>query len=598
MAELTIPSDPKEALNTVCFFLAQSGEPHEELGYKTQLAAFEDIGSKFGVPKHTVRNIRDTFDRHTESDRVGWNTELSEPLKYVFDKLDGAQRYELYKLCHEIMKTKWTSMEQNGNPVTDRVDHVADTVRFSQKVAENFKIPAFSILSESYATTWGFVNGRGRAFKLSNDDLRKTLEEILSAWDIWVSLRLNVNNRNPDETLTQFAARHFSKGAHQVLANDQRRGFLHFISAVAYTATHDSLFDEGPSSNPLDKEDYEAALELVTEIQKNSIRVSQISEVAEDDATYSRKALTGGENAIFYGAPGTGKSKLVDDKIAGSKSFRTVFHPDLQNSDFFGCLKPQMLEGNVRYGFAPGPFMQALAAAYISPDEAVYLVVEELNRAAAAAVFGDLFLLLDRDYDGAGEYDVSFPSPESRDWFENETSGSYKSLRLPSNLFIYATMNSADHGVYPIDTAFRRRWRQEYLPLDYNSGPEGNVSYVDSTGKPHRLAWREYVRLLNEHLTGNHILNIAEDRLLGPWFVKAKELHGRGIPEKVLLYLWDDLLRHEGRDHVFDTKVIKTYGALAAKAKDNLRFLSDSFLEVLNAASVIASEVVADNDED
>lgn len=212
-------------------------------------------------------------------------------------------------------------------------------------------------------------------------------------------------------------------------------------------------------------------------------------------------------------------------------------------------------------------------------------MIEELNRAAAAAVFGDLFLLLDHDDDGMGEYDVSFPSPESEQWFEKETGTAHEALLLPSNLYIYATMNSADQGVYPIDTAFRRRWRQEYLPLNYKSGPDGDVAYVSSTGKRHSLEWREFVKLLNGHLTSSQTLDIAEDRLLGQWFVKKKELDGKSIPEKVLLYLWDDLLRHEGRDLIFDTSSIRTYGNLTIEIAREGQILSDRFLAALNAAS-------------
>ena len=299
-----------------------------------------------------------------------------------------------------------------------------------------------------------------------------------------------------------------------------------------------------------------------------------------------------GENVIFYGAPGTGKSNRVERivKDAGKEPIRTVFHPDLQNSDFFGCLKPRMDGNNVRYEFAPGPFMEALAEAYKKPDEPVYLVIEELNRAAAAAVFGDLFLLLDRKDNGAGEYSVSFPSRESRIWVDEKTGAARERIELPSNLFIYATMNSADQGVYPIDTAFRRRWRQEYLPLDYKKGPDGQVAYFDSDDKRHTVEWREFVEALNVYLINNHTLAIAEDRLLGQWFVKKKELDGSCIPEKILLYLWDDLLRHEGRDQIFDTRTITTYGALDKAAKNRTCFLSGAFLSVLNAISKAETE--------
>ncbi len=590
MADPVIPTDSKAALYTVCLFLAQSGDPHSELGYQTQTAAFDEIGAKFGVPKNSVRNVRDMFDRFTDSERVGWeNAELPQRFKTILDQHADTGREELRDISLEIMSSEWEKLgKEEGQDMNDW-DQLSETARFSEEVAANFLIPKFTIIAESYATTWGFVNGAGRTFKLSNDDLRRALTEILGAWDDWTAADLNNNSKNPDETLTNFAGKHFSPGAHQVLANDQRRGFLHFVSAIAFTATHDIPFDEAASRVPLKKEDYEAALELVSEIQKNSRIVSQgaIKPATPDNAA---PFLTGGENVIFYGAPGTGKSNRVKEKIdeAKKKPFRTVFHPDLQNSDFFGCLKPQMDGENVRYEFSPGPFMKALAEAYRTPAEPVFLVIEELNRAAAAAVFGDLFLLLDRDDDGKGEYDVSFPSPESEEWFETATGLAHHELLVPSNLFIYATMNSADQGVYPIDTAFRRRWRQEYLPLDYNKGPDGDVSYVDAAGNRHALAWREFVKLLNKHLTSSQTLDIAEDRLLGQWFVKKKELDGNGVPEKVLLYLWDDLLRHEGREHVFDsgtTGKVKTYGDLVIEAAAGRRFLSDSFLGKLNAAS-------------
>ncbi|TQS70337.1 AAA family ATPase [Rhodobacteraceae bacterium] len=589
MADPVLPTDSKAALYTVCLFLAQSGDPHAELGYKTQTAAFEEIGAKFGVPKNSVRNVRDMFDRFTDSDRVGWeNTELPQRFKTILDQHAETSRAELRDISIEILALEWENLGKEEDQTMNDGGQLSETARFSEEVTANFSIPKFKIITESYATTWGFVNGAGRTFKLSNDDLKKALTEILAAWADWTAAGLNNNSKNPDDTLASFAGKHFSSGAHQVLANDQRRGFLHFISAIAFTATHDSPFDEAASNVPLKKEDYEAALGLVSEIQRNSKLVAQDTSKSGVN-NKQRAALKGGENVIFYGAPGTGKSNRVEKKIkeAGKRPFRTVFHPDLQNSDFFGCLKPQMDGKKVRYAFSPGPFMKALAEAYRAPTEPVFLVIEELNRAAAAAVFGDLFLLLDRDEDGRGEYDVSFPSPESEQWFEKETGAAYKALQLPSNLFIYATMNSADQGVYPIDTAFRRRWRQEYLPLDYKSGPDGDIAYVDATEKQHSLAWREFVKLLNDHLSNSQTMDIAEDRLLGQWFVKKKELDGKSIPEKVLLYLWDDLLRHEGRDLIFDTSSIKTYGTLTIEISRTGRIFSDRFLAALNAASVV-----------
>ena len=152
-------------------------------------------------------------------------------------------------------------------------------------------------------------------------------------------------------------------------------------------------------------------------------------------------------------------------------------------------------------------------------------------------------------------------------------------------------MNSADQGVFPIDTAFRRRWQQEYLPLDYDNGPVGEISYVDEDNIRKILKWESFVETLNNYLTNIDDLSIAEDRLLGQWFVKSKELDGKGIPEKILLYLWDDLLRHVGRNKIFDERKIETYGALTKAIEGHKHFLSKPFIEELNKKTDSHGEV-------
>jgi hypothetical protein len=294
----------------------------------------------------------------------------------------------------------------------------------------------------------------------------------------------------------------------------------------------------------------------------------------DEDAT----RLTGGDNVLFYGAPGTGKSHAVDLRVGSDRAFRTVFHPDMQNSDFAGTLKPG-LDGsdNVTYAFRPGPFASAVAYAWAHPDEPVYLVIEELNRAMAAAVFGELFQLLDRKADGTGRYQVDFPSPEFAQWFERETGSGMTSLRLPSNLWILATMNSADQGVYPLDTAFRRRWTQEYLPIDYSTAPAATVAY-SAGGASRQTDWATFVEALNGFLVDN--LQIGEDRLVGPRFASDSDLSSGKLPSKLLIYLWDDLLRHHGRDLLFATG-IDTYGKLHQRTAAGKPIFSGEFLQRL-----------------
>jgi hypothetical protein len=234
----------------------------------------------------------------------------------------------------------------------------------------------------------------------------------------------------------------------------------------------------------------------------------------------------------------------------------------------------------VHYEFAPGPFSQALKGAFLNEDDHVYLVIEELNRAPAAAVFGELFQLLDRD-DGIGRYKVNFPNPESKKWFFDQ-SVDLEQLMMPSNLSIYATMNSADQGVFPLDTAFRRRWEQKYVPLYAGDGPTGNIHFIGQSGESWLIPWRSFVESLNDLLVQK--FDVAEDRLLGLWFVKSGEL-GESVPSKILLYLWDDLLRHENRGLLF-SKGIKTFGELDKALEDNQRIFDAAFLEELEKLAV------------
>lgn len=665
MADPVIPTDSKAALYTVCLFLAQSGDPHIELGYDTQSAAFDALGAKFGVPKNTVKNERDTFDNFTDSDRNGWNKELAPRLKPTFDQHADTGREKLRDISLEIMKSEWEKLgKEASDEVKEQVKQVKtasmstapatlpnlqDCQRLSKERAA--KIPVDRICAPTPEvwkqiltlykaevpndkvvvvgdTSMSIETGKDKSLTISAQEFprcwavrpyvlgilkyEETVDELAKALGFANRssgrVRKEVFKKLPSETWETDLSTQDVTAIKDAVKNklalevEEQENFLKFLSDPKWSAVSKTLErSDWPVSAIVGVGDWlanastrrgELSIALAKsdafeELMQSAGSTKQSTVIATKKALLP--AIKGGENVIFYGAPGTGKSNRVDKKIKeeGKKPFRTVFHPDLQNSDFFGCLKPQMDGKKVRYGFSPGPFMKALAKAYREPTEPVFLVIEELNRAAAAAVFGDLFLLLDRDEDGNGEYDVSFPSPESEQWFASETGAAHEALLLPSNLFIYATMNSADQGVYPIDTAFRRRWRQEYLPLDYKSGPDGDVAYVDTTGKHHSLAWREFVKLLNGHLAGSNILDIAEDRLLGQWFVKKKELDGKSIPEKVLLYLWDDLLRHEGRDLIFHTSRIKTYGSLANETEREGRVLSDAFLAVLNAASDI-----------
>ena len=298
-------------------------------------------------------------------------------------------------------------------------------------------------------------------------------------------------------------------------------------------------------------------LSVIRAFQHNKKLRTAFEKLSKSEHKFIETPVYPAENVIYYGAPGTGKSYQIDEKCDESNSKRITFHPDTQYSDFVGCLRPSMNGKDVQYTFRPGPFTNAIIAADKSDDH-FYLVIEEINRASAAAVFGEIFQLLDRRADGESVYSIDLSDADMADFIHNAapnllTDGK---LKIPSNLSILATMNSSDQAVMPMDTAFKRRWRFEYVPIDFRESPNGKFLIpVSGSVSPVSIEWSAFAQIINDILEQNQI---PEDRLLGPWFLSQNELnHSRSrynaLKGKLLLYLWDDVLRHEEHAVLFDT---------------------------------------------
>lgn len=305
---------------------------------------------------------------------------------------------------------------------------------------------------------------------------------------------------------------------------------------------------------------------------KNNIKAIKTFDKHESFAQNLQKtAISGGKNLIVYGAPGAGKSYYIDNETKTFHTIRTVFHPEYQNSDFTGSLRPSVNEqGEVTYSFVPGPFIKAILAANKNPQEHVYLLIEEINRANAASVFGDIFQLLDRNDSGQSQYTIH--TEEALEKYL--TASGYHSpntLRIPSNLSIYATMNSSDQGVFMMDTAFKRRWQFHYCPLDY-SRYSNDTSFTNTIvpygGKTY--SWTVFATAINNALKE---IEIEEDRLIGPYFLSTHERADTktcsdAIAGKLLIYLWDDVLRHGLRKDIFDEQY-RTFSDLVQAYREN-----------------------------
>lgn len=272
-------------------------------------------------------------------------------------------------------------------------------------------------------------------------------------------------------------------------------------------------------------------------------------------------------NRIVFGAPGTGKSnRLENDRLVFGDNFeRVTFHPNYSYAQFVGTYKPvpeKVRDNNgnevqtITYKYVPGPFMRTYVKAMKSIKEGnskpYLLLIEEINRANVAAVFGEVFQLLDRK-DGESEYEIE-TSEDMRAYLVDELKGDeseYERIRIPKNMYIWATMNSADQGVFPMDTAFKRRWEFEYIGINENS--EGIKNIIVKLGEDeHDVNWNDLRMAINNKLS--KVCKVNEDKLLGPYFLSKEAINtskdsnyvenNKGFIEafksKILMYLYED----------------------------------------------------------
>lgn len=338
------------------------------------------------------------------------------------------------------------------------------------------------------------------------------------------------------------------------------------------------------------------------------LTLEEVNKILDDyhssDFYHINSPIKDGKNIIYYGAPGTGKSYSINNIIKETYSdydaakdnndnvFRVTLHPEYTYTDFVGQLLPHSDDQkNVNYQFTPGIFTNVLKQAEDHKDEKIYLVLEEMSRANVAAVFGDLFQLLDRK-NGSSEYAIN-----------NEEIAKivYKDPKhkviIPSNMTILGTVNTSDQNVFVMDTAFKRRFDWKYISTDAGADSDdfkNNNNPKINIGDDTIVTWKTLYQALNRFIVGD--LGLSEDKQIGPYFIKfegadpatAHEL----VRDKLLQYLWEDINStamemYTSSNRLFeDRDKISSFSDLYNKFGKKEKVFSDSFIKSLGVSDI------------
>ena len=291
--------------------------------------------------------------------------------------------------------------------------------------------------------------------------------------------------------------------------------------------------------------------------------ISKLTEMKEGGVTYSPQKF-GAKYWRSLKLLNLSDKKDILQACGMSDNYTVEFDKGVAvGEEYLACSK----ESRIIYSFVPQAFLNAYIQAYRKPEEKVYLIIEEINRGNCAQIFGDLFQLLDRDENGISEYTIKADA-DLKSFLEEELGEDNLGIKdgelcLPSNLYIYATMNTSDQSLFPIDSAFKRRWDWEYEPIKYKN--IGWKIVIDGTD----YSWVSFQRIVNEKILR---ANSSEDKMLGDYFVNPSDgvITDKVLLNKILFYLWNDVCK-DGEGDIFkvgeaeDISFSELYGENGAK---------------------------------
>lgn len=354
-----------------------------------------------------------------------------------------------------------------------------------------------------------------------------------------------------------------------------------FLLGVSYTLDELGLYD-GKEPNENLKKFYDAFADMLKNAPEQEEAPEELPVEPLTFADISPRQI------IYYGAPGTGKSHTIKkEEDAGlTTCIRTTFHPDSDYSTFVGCYKPHKCRETetLTYEFVPQAFLEAYTQAWQNPQKEIALVIEEINRGNCAQIFGDIFQLLDRDKDGWSTYPIKADTDiaEYLDQMEitgysetmvkkyGESKVGYGYMALPPNMSLLATMNTSDQSLFPIDSAFKRRWDWKYVKIKNGKDKLGNqlnwkivikdeADNVVKVGENEEISWWTFIEKINTIIAS---MTSSADKQLGYFFCKPTEkaeetnekpsiITADTLVGKVIFYLWNDVFKDYGFEDAY-----------------------------------------------
>lgn len=354
-----------------------------------------------------------------------------------------------------------------------------------------------------------------------------------------------------------------------------------FLLGVSYTLDELGLYD-GKEPNENLKKFYDAFADMLKNAPEQEEAPEELPVEPLTFADISPRQI------IYYGAPGTGKSHTIKkEEDAGlTTCIRTTFHPDSDYSTFVGCYKPRKCRETetLTYEFVPQAFLEAYTQAWQNPQKEIALVIEEINRGNCAQIFGDIFQLLDRDKDGWSTYPIKADTDiaEYLDQMEiagysetmvkkyGESKAGYGYMALPPNMSLLATMNTSDQSLFPIDSAFKRRWDWKYVKIKNGKDKLGNqlnwkivikdeADNVVKVGENEEISWWIFIENINAIIAS---MTSSADKQLGYFFCKPTDkaeetdeepsiITADTLVGKVIFYLWNDVFKDYGFEDAY-----------------------------------------------